>query len=66
MDRKSFITLGPGVIRMMPQLGASLKIVILMTLVVSFKLLESSITLLENINCTGVNHDCIMMMKIFL
>ncbi len=37
------------VIRMMPQLGASLTINILLTLEVPFMLLESSITFLENI-----------------
>jgi hypothetical protein len=42
---------------MMPQLGASLTIVILMTLEVSFMLLESSIRLLENIYSTGFTHD---------
>ncbi len=47
------------VIRMMPQLWASLTIVILATLGVSFMLLESSIMLLENIYTTGIPHgDC--------
>jgi hypothetical protein len=41
----------------MPQLGASLTIVILTTLEMSFMLLETSITLLENIYSTGVTHD---------
>ena len=40
---------------MMPQLGASLTIVILTTLEMSFMLLEMSITLLENIYSTGVS-----------
>jgi hypothetical protein len=42
---------------MMPQLGASLTIVILATLEVSFLLLELSIALLENFYCKGVIHD---------
>jgi hypothetical protein len=45
------------VIRMMPQLEASFMKVILMTLEVSFLILESSITLLENIYSTGITHD---------
>jgi hypothetical protein len=44
------------VIRMIPPLGASLTIIILTTLEVSFMLLESSIMLLENIYCTGITH----------
>ncbi len=43
-------------IRMMPQLGASLMIVILTALDVSFMLLELSITLQEKIYGTGVTH----------
>ncbi len=39
------------------QIVASLMIVILTTLEVSFMLLDSSITLLENIYSTGVTHD---------
>ncbi len=42
---------------MMTQLGASLAIVILATLEVSFKRLELSIMLLENIYSTGITHD---------
>jgi hypothetical protein len=45
------------VIRMMPQLGAALMIVILTTLEMSFMLLASTIMLLENIYSTGVTHD---------
>ncbi len=41
------------VIRMIRQLGVSL----LMTLEVSFMLLESLIMLLENIYCAGITHD---------
>ncbi len=41
---------------MTPQLGASLTIIILTTLEVSFLLLESSIMLLENIYGTGITH----------
>ncbi len=44
---------------MVPQIGASLVVVILTTLEVSFMLRVSSITLLENIYTTGVTHyDC--------
>ncbi len=45
------------VVRMMPQLGASLKVIILTILEVSFMLLESSITILETIYSTGITHD---------
>jgi hypothetical protein len=45
------------VIRMMPQLGASLTIIILMTLEVSFMLIVTSIMLLDNIYSTGITHD---------
>jgi hypothetical protein len=45
------------VIRMMPLLAASLTIVILTTLEVSFLLLDLSIMLLEKICNTGVTHD---------
>ncbi len=45
------------VVRMMPQLGASLMIVILTTLDLLFMLLESSIMLLENIYSEGASHD---------
>jgi hypothetical protein len=41
----------------MPQLEASLTIIILITLKVSFMLLESSIMLLETIDSTGVTYD---------
>ncbi len=54
------------VFRLMPQLGASLTIVILTTLEVAFMLLESPIMLLEspimlleNIYSTGVTHDAL-------
>jgi len=51
---------------MMPQLGASLTIVILTTLELSFMLLETSITLLEKIYSTGVTHgDHNITIKIF-
>ncbi len=40
-----------------PQLGVSLMIIILITLEVSFMILELSIILLENIYSTGVTHD---------
>jgi hypothetical protein len=47
------------VVIIIPQLGASVTIVILMTPKVSFMLLESSIMLLENIYSTGItNDDC--------
>ncbi len=45
------------VVRMMPQLGASLTIVILTTLEVSFMLLELSFMLLKNIYSTGITQD---------
>ncbi len=45
------------VIRMMPQLGASIIIVIMVTLEVIFMLLESSIMLLKFIYSTGTTHD---------
>ncbi len=45
------------VIRIMPQLRASLTIVILMTLEVSLMLLESSIMLLNNIYSTGITYN---------
>jgi len=45
------------VVRMMPQLGASLTIIILMTLEVSFMLIDSFIMLLVNICTTGITHD---------
>jgi hypothetical protein len=47
------------VVSLMPQLGASLAIIILMTLQVAFMLLESPIMLLENIYSTGVTHDAL-------
>jgi hypothetical protein len=46
----------------MLQVVASLAVVILTTLEVSFTLLDSSIILLENVNSTGVTHD----VKIFV
>ncbi len=45
------------VVRMTPQHGASLTIVILVTIEVSFMLLELAITLLNNIYYKGVIHD---------
>ncbi len=45
------------VIRMMLQLGVSLRNITLMTTEVSFKLLVSSSMLLENIYSSGVTHD---------
>jgi hypothetical protein len=45
------------VFRMMPQIAASLTIIILMTVEVLYMLLESSIMLLEKIYSTGVTHD---------
>ncbi len=42
---------------MMPQLGASLTIIILMSLDVSFMLPQSSIILPENIHNTYGSHD---------
>ncbi len=42
---------------MMPQLGASLTIVILTTPDVSFMLVELSVMLSENIYSTGITHD---------
>ncbi len=54
------------VFTMTPQLGASLTIIILMTLGVSFMLLELSIMLLDNVYSTGVTHDDRhIMIKIF-
>jgi hypothetical protein len=44
----------PTVVKMIPQLGPSLAIIILMTPEVSFMLPESSIMLLDNIYSTGV------------
>jgi hypothetical protein len=45
------------VVVMMPQLGASLMIGILMTLGVLFMLLEFSIMLLENVYSAGISND---------
>jgi hypothetical protein len=42
---------------MTPQLGALLMLAIQMTLEESFMLLESSITLLENIYIAGITHN---------
>ncbi len=49
------------VVRMTPKLGASVTIVILTTLEVSFMLLESSIMLLQNICSIGVTHNIAIM-----
>ncbi len=52
------------VVRMTPQLEASLTIIILITLEVLLMLLESSIMLLENIFNTGLtHHDCHLLLS---
>jgi hypothetical protein len=51
---------------MMPQLGASLTIIILTTPDVSFMLLESSINLLEKIYSAGITHDDCHLCDVFI
>ncbi len=50
----------------MPQLGASLIIIILTTPDVSLMLLESSINLLEKIYITGITHDDCHLCDVFI